>query len=343
MVLALACEAGGGDGPDIRGEYVDLYLGEGIEVCGRQVQAYDRFVEEAHAVYGGELPVGFQAALHASDSDEDLPCDGLAGCARGGSAWFSNMRGAYHELVHTLQSDIDGDSLRSLKEGTAQALGPPFAVAFDAEQVAAFSQAPLFSTTLDRENYDMLAVYSRFLLERYGPARYRAFFRAMSDASADIEATYRERFAATFDEPFDDAWAAFIAEPRCAYDFWYCSDDSTTLVELPFELDGLDCDDPLATGFDVPSQDPKDASFAREKLFAFDLASAATVAFEFEYVSVDLARCGDCSQQTPTAGLSALPAEAPTIVELELGAGRHSMIVRDRPGGAPLLRVYPVE
>lgn len=322
---------------------MDLYLGEGIEVCGRQVEAYDRFVEEASALYAGGVPPEYHVALHATLSADDVQCPDAAGCAQPGSASFLAMRSAYHELTHTIQIHVDGRSLPSLEEGTAQALGTAFSISMNADEVAEIPQAILFSTTLDRQDYDMLAVYSRFLLERYDPARYRAFFRAMSDASAGIEATYRERFAATFDEPFDDAWAAFIAEPRCAYDFWYCSDDSTTLVELPFELDGLDCDDPLATGFDVPSQDPKDASFAREKLFAFDLGSAATVAFEFEYVSVDLARCGDCSQQTPTAGLSALPAEAPTIVELELGAGRHSMIVRDRPGGAPLLRVYPVE
>lgn len=322
---------------------MDLYLDEGIEVCGRQVEAYDRFVEEASAIYVGDVPPEYHVDLHATLSADDVPCPDAAGCAQAGSASFLAMRSAYHELTHTLQIHVDGRSIPSLEEGTAQALGTAFSISMNADQVAGIPPGILFTTTLDRENYDMLAVYSRFLFERYGAPRYRAFFRAMSDAPADLEATYRERFAATFDEPFDDAWAAFIAEPRCAYDFWYCGEDGTTLVELPFQLDRLDCDDPLATGFDVPSQDPKDASFARETLFAFDLASAATVAFEFEYVSVDLARCGDCSQQTPTAGLSALPADAPTIVELDLGAGRHSMIVRDRPGGAPLLRVYPVE
>jgi hypothetical protein len=318
--------------PDEQSAYVDLYLHDGIEVCGGQLDAYDRFIEHVFEFYADQSPIDFKVDVHA---EEDPDCPAGQSCARSGSVWLGADLGQYHELTHIIQGRVDGGSILSLKEGTAEGLGPAIPISYRASELSDLEPDFLFAENTADLSYPHAAAFTRFMIERWDMKSYRDFFRAVGDLEAPGEVDYRREFESAFDEPFDESWSAFVSDRRCAYDFPVC--DIRTPIVLPFELHGIDCSDPETIGYDSTALDlmPAEVPYRPAKTFHLDNPESRTVTFELEYVTIYLGGCGDCDQQEPSLVLSSSddPDFPPIRFDLELQAGTTVFYVRARAGG----------
>lgn len=347
-LVALWTMAGGGgcgDGkrpPDEESDFVDLYLEDGIEICGGQLDAYDRFLERIFEFYAGDDPGDIRIPMHVL---EDPGCPGGQSCAEGGVVWLSQNFAQYHELVHVMQGSVDGESIPSLEEGTAEGLGPLIPIAYEAEYLADLDPDFLFASQAGDVDYPHAGAFTRFLIDRQGIDVFRQFFRSMGKIDEFDELKYRSEFDAAFGEDLDDAWTIFRSEPRCSYDFWYC--DQRTLIELPFELNGIDCDAPEVIGYDGSALDlpPTKVPYMPTKIVHLDNDQPRTITVELEYASIYLGGCGDCSQQQPALILSSSdnPDFPPIQVDLAMQMGTAAFVVRARPGGTTRVSIVDAD
>ena len=215
---AVAC--GGPDAPDAQRRFVDLYLDDGIEVCGGQLASYDRFIERAFALLG-EDPEGFPVRLEVKTAVSES-CHPYDACATPGVARVAAQVAAYHEIAHTIDFATDGFSAPPLQEGFASALGStPFAVSPGGLRNLQ-QPADLFPEQLDAYDYTPLAVFTRFVIERYGIAAFREYKRAIGRITDPHYDDFASEFKAAFSESIDEAWPDFMSAPLCAYQFSYC-------------------------------------------------------------------------------------------------------------------------
>jgi hypothetical protein len=238
------------DGPDHVSTYVDIHLEDGIEVCGGQLAAYDRFLERAYGLWtGGHDPVNssprFRAVVRVQS---ETSCGNGASCAPGREVWLASQLYQYHELAHVVHQAVDGRSAFSLEEGAAEAMGSPWLQALGTRTIERDS---LFKDRASASGTDVsnFGIFTRFLIERHGSHAFRRYFQDMRGYDHPDPADFEGEFELVFGEPLDNAWSDFVAEPerRCKYDFWYC--DIAEPIELPFELEGIACDDPETLGF----------------------------------------------------------------------------------------------
>lgn len=336
-----ACMPPEANEPHARGAFVDVYLDEGLELCGGQLDSYDDFLLRIFESYAGTQPGDFRASVHAVRSVENTPCGDYLSCADHGIAWITQDLGQYHELVHLMQGYLDGRSIPSLEEGTAEAFGPLAELAYAVEQLGTFDAEFLFAEELTATQYGRAAVFSRFLLERAGSARYRDFFRAMKDARETGEEVFREEFLDAFDEDFGTVWGEFVAAPRCAYDYWFCGQPAP-VRELPLEVSGVDCEDPDTLGFSDPRAEKTRGAFRAEKVIRFNLGQDGPVTFELAHSDAYLGRCGTCTNQVPVTLLASFdtPGMPPLPFDVDLPAGEYVLILRDGGAGDALIRAY---
>lgn len=320
--------------PDERSTYVDLYLNDGIEVCEGQLEAYDRFVERSFPFYAGEPATGFRIDVHVL---ADPDCREGGSCARDGAVWLKDDYAQYHELVHGIQMHVDGRSMPSLEEGTAEALGPGAPISYSALDLEGLDPGFLFAASYDDVDYPRSGAFTRFAIERWGTERFRELFRALGQIDDAGEDDYRREFEAAFGEALDDVWPVFLSAPRCAYNLAHC--DQPEPIELPFELDGIDCRDPETLGYDGSALDlpPTQVPYQPARILRLTSTGPRTVTFELEHILVYLGGCGDCSAQPPALFFSSsdVPGFPPTRADLELQAGTTILFVRPRSGGTP--------
>jgi hypothetical protein len=323
--------------PDEQSTYVDLYLHDGIEICEGQLDAYDRFVERIFPFYSGEPAAGFRVDVHVLAEPD---CPGQS-CVKDDAVWLGNDFAQYHEIVHIMQGRLDGRSMASLEEGTAEALGPALPLSYSVSNLDDLEPDFLFATSGADVDYPHGAVFTRFAIERWGVERFRELFRALREIDGAGEDDYRREFEATFGEALDDVWPLFVSEPRCAYGFPFC--DQSQPIELPFELDGIDCTEPGTLGYDASVLDlsPIEVPYRPATILRLDNAEPRILTFELEYVSVYLGGCGDCSLQPPALVFSSSddPDFPPVRLDLELQPGPMVLFVRSRPGGTPHMRI----
>jgi hypothetical protein len=324
--------------PDEQSTYVDLYLHDGIEICEGQLDAYDRFVERIFSFYTGEPAAGFRVDVHAL-AEPDCPQKGS--CVKGDAVWNGQDYGQYHEIVHIMQGRVDGRSMRSLEEGTAEALGPMAPLSYSARDLEGLEPDFLFATSQADLDYARGAVFTRFAIERWGIERFRELYRALGEIDGAGEGDYRREFEATFGEALDDVWPIFTSEPRCAYNLAFC--DLAQPIELPFELHGIDCSEPGTLGYDASALDlpPIEVPYRPATILRLESAEPRTVTFELEYVLIYLGGCGDCSVQPPALffGSSDVPGFPPIPLDLELQPGSTVLFVRSLPGGTSRIRI----
>lgn len=297
------------------------------------MSAYDRFVVDTYDLLAAGEPDGFHATV---DVQRQPDCPDSS-CASGGTARLGSERGQYHGLAHLITWQIDGRSIPSLEEGTAEALGPFAPLALPATAVAEIDSAFLYSDVLDGVDYTHGAVFVRFLIEEYGVDRFREFYRAMHGVRAPREQQFRERFAEVFGEPFSDAWTNFHSAPRCAFDYWYC--EKATEIGIPFALgDAFTCGDKDTQGFEAPTVRPDEQPYGFQQVYRFTTTEPTAVTLTYSGAIVYVGDCGGCAERDP--GLILFPGgvtfdapASPQSVDLDLNRGTHVLIVRPTPWG----------
>jgi hypothetical protein len=323
--LASACaDAGadaGADGPDEQSEYVDLYLDEGVRMCAGQLDAYDPFIARIFDVWSGGDPGDFRVAVHVRTED----CPESESCATVGNAWIGSQFGQYHEIAHVMSYAVDGHTATTLQEGMAEALGPSFPIVLEPSRLEMVARSSLFSEAPGGDAYIVGSVLTRFLIERHGRDAFRAYYRAMELSPGHAESDFEREFSSVFGESLDVAWAAFVSERRCAYDFWYC--DAAAPVSLPFEAGAIDCSDAGTQGFELENR------FAPIRLVGLDIDAPTGVTVTLAHGSVSLASCGDCSQQRPVDTKTNVDS-IPRDYEVELSAQRNVFVIVE--AGGPL-------
>lgn len=336
-LLLPACQ-GDAPVPDEQSAYVDLYLHDGIEICAGQLDAYDRFIDRIFPFYTGEPAAEFRVDVHVL---EDPPCPRSASCTNHDAVWLRSDPAQYHELVHIMQGRVDGRSMISLFEGMAETLAPLDPFSFSARDLEGLEPDFLFATSYADVDYRHSAVFTRFAIERWGIERFRELYRALAEIDGAGEDDYRRELEATFGEALDDVWPVFVSEPRCTYNLSFC--ELSQPIELPFELDGIDCSEPGTLGYDASSLDllPIEVPYLPAKILRLDNAEPRTVTFELEYVLIYTGECGDCPvQPLPTAIMTSdTPGFPPARFDLELPSGSTVFFVRSLTGGTSRLRL----
>lgn len=215
----------------MRGRHVTVYADPAIPVCEDALAAADRFVEDTATVLGVSPP-----AIDYYLFDGPTNCGtgqyATASCEIAGNV-YANAWIHFHELAHA----VDRSHPPALfVEGLAEALSIPSDAARRNLDLAhrATAQLPLESTEFRAgppdQNYRVAGDFVRYLLERYGGPRYRAFARAVLSLADQI--TIRSAFERAYERPLDEV----IAE-------WRLADPGGSALVVPVDL--VECHDPI--------------------------------------------------------------------------------------------------
>lgn len=257
------------DGPDFevlyRTRYVDVAPGFAQPVCRGTLDEIDRHID----MISGLLDVSvvqrttlFWYNEHATgalvDADSSrIWCPTSSACYRDGGIVHTNMRALHHELVHAVVSPSWGRSDIVFSEGVAMGLD---------REAYAFGSTSVHSLLTDERPTDVAGGtqhggghFSRWLIERDGPATLRELFEPRLSASS----TRDEVFAAVaevYGVPFDDLEAEYFATAPTIYPAPGLCDG---LVNIPWNGDRwelritADCDAPHMFGpLDVDASKP---------------------------------------------------------------------------------------
>lgn len=249
-----------GPGFDVRYRtmYVDVATGFTQSVCRGTLEALDRHVELVSEL----LDIDVQRRItwewvneHADGSlDSDDRCEWCANCSacyRGGGVVYSGHDAIFHELTHGIVIPAWGRSDILFNEGVA--------VAFEGKHVT----LPEYTSYRPSEAADESSGphFTRWILDRYGPATLRELFSPRLDGSStreDVFAAVEEVFGMPFaeleDEYFATAATIYPAPGLC-----------DGLVNIPWRGDRwelrvtADCDAPHVFGpLDVDATKPAD-------------------------------------------------------------------------------------
>ncbi len=154
-----------------RGEHVEVWASEGLEVCGGNVEHMDRFVERFREVVGPRPEAEAVHRYYVLDEEDWGEWVEVGGCQRGAHGCTRLNRTIYasklpsaHELVHA-EISADGHSL--FEEGLAEVFGdgPPDAwpLGYDILDGLAIGDSGL-----PFAGYERAAHFSRFLIDRHG-------------------------------------------------------------------------------------------------------------------------------------------------------------------------------
>ncbi|MFO0631976.1 MAG: hypothetical protein U0168_03910 [Nannocystaceae bacterium] len=315
---------------------MDVYLDEGIRMCRGQLDAYDTFVRNAFAPYAMTAPGGSRFAVHVL-AEQD--CSASLNCANSSGARITTDLGQYHELMHGIQWTVDGRSIASLEEGTAEAFGPFAPTALSADALADTDREEVIANDARNLDYSAAAVFARFLIDRHGLSSFRSFYR--SARQSDSTENYAQVFAESFDETLDASWSVFVSSSRCAFDLWYCQ--LGDMVQLPLEVSGMDCEDTSTFGFDAGMLERETEPLRRVHTFSVDSGDGQMVTIGLQNVDIYLGSCGSCEYFPEGALLSSGKAngQPPLSVDVTLPPGITAFVVRARPGGDPYVHIAP--
>lgn len=258
------------EGPDFpvryRTRYVDVAPGFTQPVCRGTLDAIDRQVERVASLLDIEVqerPTFFwfneraDGAL-AANADSHEWCNGHSICTRfAGPAIYSNLDSLAHELVHATVFPVWGRSDVLFEEGIAYGL--------DGRHALLPRYPSELPTAIVGGSQHGGAHFSRWLLDRHGPAKLRAIFERTSPSStanevlAAVEAVYGTSLA--------DLEAEYLASAATIYPALGLCEG---LEHVPrqgnvWELDAtVDCDSPRAFG-------PRDEDAARELSVTLEL------------------------------------------------------------------------
>jgi hypothetical protein len=241
--------------------------------------------------------------------------------------------GQYHELTHVVHFALDGESVPALKEGMAESLGPLAGIAASQSGLASLERDFLYKPSIDAAEYAQAALFTRYLVDRYGVSRFRNYFRTMGADDAPLASDFDVAFEASFGEPLDAAWPEYKSAARCAYDFWFCS--GTDSVGLPYEFNGIDCANSSTLGFDASSIHWEENPYSPTAIVRFKNDADRNVRIGLEYGFVYLSRCGSCEEQAnvPAHLLSSDDSSDNSEEVLLMPAGDYAFILRAVAGG----------
>jgi hypothetical protein len=191
-------------------------------------------------------------------------------------------------------------------------------------------------------------MFTRFVIERHGLEALRSYSRAIADVEHREPEDFEREFAAALGESLEVAWEAYLSEPedRCIYDFWFC--DVRNPIELPFE-GAIECDDPDALGFEAPpvyseTYDIFNFHYSPMKIVHLELEELRAIRFEIDNATVDIGRCGTCSEQQPQTLYGDPLTNLAGDIDVELQPGTWAFIIHARPeDGSPRFAMAPVE
>lgn len=230
LLLLPACIPEPSGGVELRGRHVIVHADPAIPVCPSAIALADQFVEDTAAMLGVEpQPIDYYLI------------DGDTGCGYGqyvgssctlGKTVYANAWIHYHELVHAVD---DSHPPALFVEGLAEALSKPSRQARRLELDRATVQLDLdsstFRTGVPWQEYEIAGDFVRFVIERYGGGRYRAFASAVLGLSDPIST--RRAFARAFGDSLDEVIAA-----------WRASTPGASVMRVP--VDDVDCQAPIA-------------------------------------------------------------------------------------------------
>ncbi|HVK85618.1 MAG TPA: hypothetical protein VM513_15970 [Kofleriaceae bacterium] len=206
----------------VEGKHITLYADPAIPVCEASMTAADRFVEDTAAMLGIDPP-RIDYYLFDGETGCGLGQYAFASCAVNGAV-FANHWIHFHELVHAVD---DSHPPALFVEGLAEALSLASddartpAVPRDAAVVAVDSSS--FRAGDPWERYSVAGDFVRYVVERFGPQRYREFARSVSSLADPI--TIRRQFQAILGAGLDQV----IAD-------WRAADPAASRMIVPVDL-----------------------------------------------------------------------------------------------------------
>jgi hypothetical protein len=211
-----------------KGKYVTVHATETVPVCEDAITVADRFVEDASAMLGVSPP---QIDYYIFDGPTGCGYGQLAmaSCATYGTV-YANHWIHFHELVHAVD---ESHPPALFAEGLAEALSIPSPTARNqpdrADAYVAIESFD-FRTGNVAEHYRVAGDFVRYIVERFGPAKYRELsLSMMSLADAlTIHSTFKAIMGVTLEETIADFRRTAPAASRLA---------------VPVDL--ADCHDPI--------------------------------------------------------------------------------------------------
>lgn len=229
-LLSLAgCVPELGDAVVIQGRHVTVHADPAIPVCEEAVAIADRFVEDLAESLGVKPP-----AIDYYLFDGETGCGtnqyAMSSCEINGDV-YANAWIHFHELAHA----VDTTHPPALfVEGFAEANSWPAKAARNQPPPPGDVPLPLESIEFRagdlHRNYWLGGSFVRYLLERFGIARYRSF--AQSLVSLSDRLTIARAFEQVFDVPLDEVVAS-----------WRATDPAASTLTLPIDL--VECGDPM--------------------------------------------------------------------------------------------------
>ncbi len=228
-LLVAGCVPELGDAVVVQGRHVTVHADPAIPICNEAVAVADRFVEDVAALIGVQPP-----AIDYYLFDGETGCGtnqyAMASCEINGDV-YANAWIHFHELAHA----VDNTHPPALfVEGFAEAMSWSAKTARAQLPPPADVRLPLESTEFRAGDlhlhYRLGGSFVRYLLERFGMARYHTFARGLVSLSDRI--TIARAFEQVYEMPLDDVIAS-----------WRETDPSTSQMTLPIDL--VECGDPL--------------------------------------------------------------------------------------------------
>jgi hypothetical protein len=217
-------------GVAMKGRHVTVYADPEIPVCPNAVALADRFVEDVASTLGVSPP-----------AIDYYVMNGPTGCGRGqyagadctfGTTVYAKTWIHFHELVHA----VDNSHPPALfVEGIAEALSWPSKearrLALARGQVRLDFDSPTFRAGVPLEEYKIAGDFVRYLVDRFGGVKYRAFAASVLSLADGI--SMRREFTRVFGATIDDV----VAD-------WRVWTPIASTLTVP--VDNIDCQDPIA-------------------------------------------------------------------------------------------------
>lgn len=241
-----------------RGEHVEVWASEGIEVCGGNVELMDRFVERFREEVGPRPEAEALHRYHVLDEDGWEELVELGGCPEDAGGCTVERRTVYarvgipslHELVH---AEIYGEHDSFLEEGIAELYGCPKLGGMPGER-SVEEGLDVRGAYIPHGDYARAAHFARFLVDGHGidgflrvrdststESDYDAVDRAFESALGVTLGEELERYAGASDRCLDAGYRIPLLECELPATAW--RPDGT--YELSIELA---CDSPEVLG-----------------------------------------------------------------------------------------------
>lgn len=315
-----------------RGEHVEVWASEGVEVCGGNVELMDRFVERFRDVVGPRAEAEAVHRYHVLDEDGWQEWADAGGCPAAAGGCTVERRTIYtqvglpslHELVH---AEIYGEHDSYLEEGIAELYGCPRLGGRPGER-SVEAGIDVRGAYIPHGDYSRAAHFARFLVDRHGidgflrardstttESDYDAVDRAFASTLGVTLGEELERYAGYSDRCVDAGYRVALLECELPAAPWH---DGGRALELAVDLT---CDSPTVLGpFHGEIFGLGALEIAEHGVYDlhFDAPGAADAV---AWVTACDARC---AEEAPGARVTSYdPAFTPDFMVAAIGAGQH--------------------